>query len=96
MDEGATRPFFRDAAIDGNVAEVIETGLRRLAALAPRLERFAAPVRAARISGDRELLLDVACALVGEADIAWSKGEVLEALAFEGLEARVIEHVVGP
>jgi hypothetical protein len=88
---------FGDPDPEPGVLAAITSGFAHLADRVPEVgdlrSRFAA-----RASGvDRGLCLDAAAALLGAADDRWSQGRVIEALACEGLEARLLEIVVcGP
>jgi hypothetical protein len=70
--------------------------MRRLDAVAPGLETLRARLGHPSAPGCRELYLDAAAVLLAEADRQWAGGRVLEALALEGLEARLLEQVIGP
>jgi hypothetical protein len=96
MDTPMDRLFFCDPGPDACSFEAIGNGMRTMSKVAPDLreirERFTDRVD----TSYRELFLDAAVVLLAEADRQWARGRVLEALALEGLEARLLEAVVGP
>jgi hypothetical protein len=96
MHTRPNQPFFYDPTPDAASADVIDRGLRRMDAVAPGLEAFRARLGEPGAPGCRELFLDAAAVLLAEADRQWARGRVLEALALEGLEARLLEQIVGP
>jgi hypothetical protein len=95
-DRRGPKGFFSDPRPDPAAVAVIEAGFRQIARLAPDArelrDRFVAPTTVP----DRELFLDAAAALLSLADRSWASGRVLEALALEGLEARLLEQIVCP
>lgn len=90
------RAFFIDPAPEATRGSEVAVGMRRLAELAPQLRAIARRFGHPNPPVGRALYLDAAVALLSEADRAWSRGRVLEALAFEGLEARLIEELISP
>lgn len=91
-----SRTFFADPAPEPSRGSEIAVGMHRLAEIAPHLHAIARHFGHQDTPVGRALYLDAAAALLAEADRAWSTGRVLEALAFEGLEARLIEVLVCP
>jgi hypothetical protein len=96
MDTRPDQPFFCDPRPDAASADVIDRGLRRMDAVAPGLDALRARLGHPSAPGCRELFLDAAAVLLAEADRQWTRGRVLEALALEGLEARLLEQIVSP
>jgi hypothetical protein len=87
---------FSDPSPDRTALAVIDAGLCRVASFGPDVSVLRDRFRAPKGGSDRELYLDAAATLLGLADRQWRAGRVLEALALEGLEARLLELVVAP
>jgi hypothetical protein len=96
MDTPRNPPFFCDPSPDVASFEAIGSGMRRMSELAPDLESLRARLGRTNATACRELFLDAAAVLLNEADRQWSRGRVLEALALEGLEARLLEQIIAP
>jgi hypothetical protein len=96
VDLEPTRLSFRTPSAAGASAGRLRSALGALAALAPGIGRHGSALAAADHDGRRDAYLDLAVALLEHADRRWASGDVVVALAFEGLEARVLEALVVP
>jgi hypothetical protein len=96
MHNDSPPPFFFEPRPDAASLAAIGDAIAHTVDLVPPLATLFSRLAHPSTEGWRELFLDAAAVLLAEADRQWARGRVLQALALEGLEARLLEQIVCP